>query len=133
MPIVTAAGFAPDDKPDWTSPDAPGAMVLLPAGADPRLLAPHLDVIALIGTTVVSAGDGRGFSAARRLRALGYRGRVRLVGPLIADQWPLAREAGVDEIQIPEALAARQPEHHWVQAVSRRATPPLSARRRASR
>ena len=31
-------------------------------------------------------GDGRGFSIARRLRAMGYRGVLRAKGPLVADQ-----------------------------------------------
>ena len=58
-------------------------------------------------------GDGRGFSIARRLRAMGYAGRLRAAGPLIADQMTAARSVGFDEIEIPDALAARQPEAFW--------------------
>ena len=58
--------------------------------------------------------DGRGFSQATRLRQLGFRGRLRATGHLIADQYRLARLSGFDEIAISVELAARQPEHHWL-------------------
>jgi uncharacterized protein (DUF934 family) len=57
--------------------------------------------------------DGRGFSIARRLRAMGYAGRLRAAGPLIADQMIAARSVGFDEIEVPESVAARQPEAQW--------------------
>jgi uncharacterized protein (DUF934 family) len=57
--------------------------------------------------------DGRGFSIASRLRAMGYRGRLRAAGPLVADQFGIARRVGFDEIELPEALAERQPEAQW--------------------
>ncbi len=128
MPIVTEAGFAPDDAPDWAGADAPGACVLLQPGENPRRLAPHLGRIALIGVTASGFADGRAFSTARVLRSLGYRGRLRVVGPIIADQWPLARAVGFDEAAIPEALAARQPEAHWRAAVAPRPAAPFRAR-----
>ena len=57
--------------------------------------------------------DGRGFSIARRLRAMGYTGRLRAAGPLIADQFRAAQRVGFDEIELPESLAGRQPEEQW--------------------
>lgn len=49
----------------------------------------------------------------RRLRELGYTGRLRAVGPLIADQFRMARRVGFDELEIPDTMAARQPEAQW--------------------
>ena len=57
--------------------------------------------------------DGRGFTLARLLREKGYRGRLRAVGGLIADQYAMARRVGFDEVRISAALAARQPQEQW--------------------
>jgi len=61
-----------------------------------------------------SFSDGRGFSLARRLRALGFTGRLRAFGHLIADQYPHARRCGFDEVAIDESLSQRQPQHQWM-------------------
>ena len=53
------------------------------------------------------------FSIAARLRAMGYAGRLRAAGPLIADQFRAARRVGFDEIELPDAMAERQPEPQW--------------------
>jgi uncharacterized protein (DUF934 family) len=45
---------------------------------------------------------------------MGYRGRLRAHGPLIADQYAMARRSGFDEVEIPDDLAARQPEDQWL-------------------
>jgi uncharacterized protein (DUF934 family) len=121
--IVTERGFAPDD---WTAPilaldallagaepgDAPLA-VDLGNDVDPATLAPWLDRLALIRVAFPSFSDGRGLSMARRLRDLGYGGRLRAAGPLIADQLRAALRVGFDEIELPDAMAARQPEAVW--------------------
>ena len=44
---------------------------------------------------------------------LGYRGTLRANGPVIADQYAMTRRVGFDEVEIPDALAARQPEAQW--------------------
>ena len=59
-------------------------------------------------------GDGRGFTLARHVRAKGYEGRLRATGPLIADQYAMARRSGFDEVEIPDDLAARQPANQWI-------------------
>lgn len=82
-------------------------------------LRPWLDRAALISVDFPAFNDGRGFSLARRLRAMGYRGRLRAAGPVIADQYGYLRECGFDEVEIPEALALRQPEAHWEAAMTR--------------
>lgn len=116
--IVTDAGFAPED---WTQPVVPLAEALdgnatavdLASTDDPEALAPHLDRLALIRVTFGSFSDGRGFTLARRLRRLGFTGRLRARGHVIADQYAMARRSGFDEVEIADDLAARQPEAQW--------------------
>lgn len=120
--IVTDAGFAADD---WTGGfvtlDALEALDVVPEGLgvdvpndrDPAELAPRLDRIAMIRVAFPATGDGRGFSIAKALRDMGYAGRLRAAGPLIADQYRMARRVGFDEVEIPDAIAARQPEEQW--------------------
>ncbi len=104
--IVTDEGFAPDA---WTGPvaDLPSH-----AGVD-ALEALAAERPPLIRIAFSSFADGRGFTLARVLRMHGYAGRLRAQGHLIADQYAMARRAGFDEIEIDEALAARQPEAQW--------------------
>ena len=117
--IVTDAGFAPED---WTQPVVPLAEALdgnatavdLASTDDPEALAPHLDRLALIRVTFGSFSDGRGFTLARRLRRLGFTGRLRARGHVIADQYAMARRSGFDEVEVAPQLAARQPEDQWL-------------------
>ena len=44
---------------------------------------------------------------------LGYTGELRALGPVIAEQYAMARRVGFDAVEIPDALAARQPESQW--------------------
>jgi uncharacterized protein (DUF934 family) len=123
MPVlVTDAGFRPDD---WTSGflsldgleggELPGEGVAIdvPNDRDPAELAPWLGRIALIRVAFPASYDGRGFSIARQLRAMGYTGRLRAAGPLIADQFRMARRVGFDEVELPDRVAERQPEAQW--------------------
>ena len=117
--IVTDAGFAPED---WTQPVVPLAEAVdgnatavdLASTDDPEALVPHLDRLALIRVTFGSFSDGRGFTLARRLRRLGFTGRLRARGHVIADQYAMARRSGFDEVEIADDLAARQPEAQWL-------------------
>jgi uncharacterized protein (DUF934 family) len=122
--LVTEAGFAADDWAEgrvlpfdvFASGDAlpDGELAVdFPNDRDPTELAPWLERLALIRVAFPAMADGRGFSIARRLRAMGYAGRLRAAGPLVADQLRAARRVGFDEIELPEALAARQPEAQW--------------------
>lgn len=79
----------------------------------PEKLVDHLHH-SLIAIDFPSTVDGRGFSLARRLRALGYEGRLRATGKLIADQYAMARRVGFDEVEIGPELAARQPQEQWL-------------------
>jgi uncharacterized protein (DUF934 family) len=44
---------------------------------------------------------------------MGYAGRLRAKGHILADQYAMARRSGFDEVEIDIALATRQPEPHW--------------------
>lgn len=79
-------------------------------------LLPVLDGLSLIAIAFPGFGDGRGFSIAKSLRNAGYRGTLRAVGPLIADQFAYALACGFDEVELPEASAKRQPIEIWLAA-----------------
>lgn len=83
---------------------------------DPQALAAHFPSLSLIVVPFPKSADGRGFSIATRLRRLGFNGELRAAGFLIADQYALARNCGFDTVEIPDSLAARQPEPHWLEA-----------------
>lgn len=80
---------------------------------DPEAVAPHLGALTLIRISFPAFSDGRAFTIARRLRMLGYAGELRAMGPVIADQYAMARRVGFDSVEIPAALAARQPAEQW--------------------
>ncbi|WP_138934138.1 DUF934 domain-containing protein [Roseovarius arcticus] len=115
--IVTDTGFGPDD---WTAPivaleDArDGVGIDLPSTVDPAELAGRLPDIAMIRVDFPSSADGRGFSIARQLRLMGYHGRLRARGHVLADQYAMARRCGFDEVEIDDALATRQPQDQWL-------------------
>lgn len=115
--IVTDAGFGPDDWPDEfasLSANDSGSAVDLGPDAEPRDLAARLDSIQMIRVAFPSFADGRGFTFAAQLRRMGYRGRLRARGHVIADQYAMARRAGFDEVEISDDLAARQPQAQWL-------------------
>ena len=93
--------------------------VHLPNSADPKEIAPFFGRLGLVSVGFPAFADGRGFSIGRRLRDLGFPGRLRAAGPLIADQFAYLIECGFDEVEIPDAVAARQPVEHWLAALSR--------------
>ena len=106
--LVRDDGFHPHDA----AQDGSGPVVLSP-DTDPASLDAHLDH-ALIAIEFPAMTDGRGFTLARLLREKGYQGRLRAVGALISDQYAMARRVGFDEVRIPAALAARQPQDQWL-------------------
>ena len=116
--IVTDAGFAAED---WTGAFVPAgdqpandvSALDVPSDADPEALAEHLATAEMIRVDFPSFADGRGFTIGRRLRQLGYKGRLRAKGHVLADQYAMARRSGFDEVEIDEDLAARQPQDQW--------------------
>ncbi len=81
--------------------------------ADPAELPMFFPWLKLVRIPFPNFADGRGFSLAARVRQLGYTGRLRADGHLIADQYPQVRRSGFDEVAIDELHAARQPEFQW--------------------
>lgn len=119
--IVTDAGFGADD---WTTDivaltdlaaNEGGAIALdLASDAEPNNIANRIGSFDLIRVDFPSFADGRGFTIAAQLRRLGFKGRLRARGHVIADQYAMARRAGFDEVEISDELAARQPEDQWL-------------------
>jgi uncharacterized protein (DUF934 family) len=103
--IVTDSGFAADD---WA-----GDVLDLASDADPQDYRDKIRSAAMIRVDFPGFADGRGFTIARRLRLMGFAGRLRARGHVIADQYAMARRAGFDEVEIDRDLAARQPEPQW--------------------
>ena len=127
--IVTDTGFGPDD---WTEtfvalddigPEGQNTALAvdLKPNSDPTALRPALDRIGMIRISFPAFSDGRGFSIARSLRAMGYTGRLRAQGHVLADQYAMARRAGFDEVEINDDLAARQTEDQWLARANWRA------------
>ncbi|MEO0327257.1 MAG: DUF934 domain-containing protein [Pseudomonadota bacterium] len=86
----------------------------VPNNTDAQSLYENFDNAAMIRIAFPSFADGRGFSLAKQLRQLGYEGRLRAFGHVIADQYGFARVCGFDEIEIDDELAKRQPETQWL-------------------
>lgn len=117
--VVTDQGYGPDTwghgftpLADLPANDTP-CCVDAPSDADPAALAKRLHKIDMIRVDFPSSADGRGFTIARRLRLMGFKGRLRARGHVLADQYAMARRAGFDEVEIDDSLAARQPQHQW--------------------
>ena len=104
--IVRDDGFHADDYAgnpslEVASDTKPGAL-------------PDFAGIGLICVAFPAFSHGRGFTLARHLRALGYAGRLRAKGHVIADQYAMARRSGFDEVEITDELAQRQPAAQWI-------------------
>ena len=108
MPLVTPQGFQPIPETIFAGLDAiSGANAVdLPNDVDASAFAPQLRDVPLVRIPFPKSDDGRGFSLARRLRDLGYRGRLRAHGHVISDQFRYALECGFDEVEISDDLAA---------------------------
>lgn len=117
--IITDAGFAADDwahgyRAADTSPANDCACAVdLASDTHPDALAQHVDA-PMIRIDFPTSADGRGFTLASLLRSAGFKGRLRARGHILADQYAMARRSGFDEVEIDDALAARQPEPQWL-------------------
>ncbi len=114
--IVTDTGFLPTPDRSLTPlADLTGDTTELDLSNtdDPVVLEPHLPRLALIRVAFPAFSDGRAFTIARRLRMMGYKGQLLALGPVIADQYAMIRRVGFDGAEIPDEIAARQPEDQW--------------------
>lgn len=107
--IVTDTGFGPET---WTSTD--GQILDVSSDSDPVALSGQIDGARMVRVDFPSFADGRGFTIARQLRLMGFSGRLRARGHVLADQYAMARRSGFDEVEIDDDLAARQPEPQWL-------------------
>ena len=115
--LVTDTGFAPVPAADFVALAdiaAHRGAIDLAHTDDPEALEPFLPALSLIRVAFPAFNDGRAFTIARRLRELGYAGILRAFGPVIVDQYPMARRVGFDQVEIPDELAARQPQDQWL-------------------
>lgn len=93
--------------------------VHVPNNADPIRLRAYFDRLALISIEFPAFADGRGFSLGHRLRALGFKGRLRATGHVIADQFAYLLACGFDELSLRDDVAERQPVEHFLKALRR--------------
>lgn len=70
--------------------------VLLENTDDPRVLEQDFDQLALIAVRFPKFTDGRGYSIARLLRRLGWKGELRAVGDVLRDQLFYMTRCGFD-------------------------------------
>lgn len=118
--LIRDNGFAPEDWAHGFTTDLEeingetGAGLELTAEADVNPLQGLRLNVGMIKISFDSFSDGRVFSIARQLRLMGYKGRLRLSGPLLADQYAMARRVGFDEVEISDEHAKRQPEASWL-------------------
>ena len=92
------------------------AAVWLAGHEEPARLQPWLPILRLIAVDFPRFTDGRGFSIAYLLRSrLGYRGELRAIGDVLADQLFFMRRVGFDSFavradkDIHQALATLKP------------------------
>jgi uncharacterized protein (DUF934 family) len=118
--LIQDTGFVADDftgmflPPEALPANDAALAVDLASDADLAVLDGLLDRITAIRVDFPSFADGRGFTIAAQLRRIGFTGRLRAHGHVIADQYAMARRSGFDEVEIPQALAERQPEPEWL-------------------
>jgi phosphoadenosine phosphosulfate reductase len=108
----------------WLEAPQAGAGVLLQPADDTRTLEGKLDGVAIIGVDFPRIGDGRGYSHAFLLRQrLGYKGPLRAIGAVTADQVFALEQVGFDSF----ALRADQIAEPAVAALTSYAVPYLTA------
>lgn len=115
--LVTDKGFSTPDPVETVALDQIAThqgTVDLAQTDDPEALLPHLADLRLIRVAFPAFNDGRAFTIARRLRMMGYAGELRALGPVIAEQYAMARRVGFDSVEIPDDLAARQGQAQWL-------------------
>ncbi|MBN8649436.1 MAG: DUF934 domain-containing protein [Caulobacterales bacterium] len=61
--------------------------------------------------------DGRGFSIAKTIRRMGFKGIIRAIGPVIPDQFADLIACGFDEIEISQTQLERQKLEDWFTAL----------------
>jgi uncharacterized protein (DUF934 family) len=116
--LVTDTGFAPlppaPEPVPFVDREHHEGSVVLASRDDPAELAPYLDGLTLIHVDFPAFNDGRGFTIARRLRMMGYKGRLRAQGHVLPDQYAMIRRVGFDDVEISDDLAERLTQDDWL-------------------
>lgn len=90
----------PADEPavslDAFLEQAEAVSVRIEAGEDVTALFPHLGRVRLVEVDFPRFRDGRGFSTARMLREVGYKGEIRAVGDVLVDLIFFMQRCGFD-------------------------------------
>jgi Uncharacterized protein conserved in bacteria len=115
--VISPNGFVPDSfaqaRPVPLAEYAgQGALMMAPTD-DPGAVSLHFDTLSFIVIPFASSADGRGFSLAGSLRALGYMGHLRAQGHVLVDQFRAALRCGFDDVEISADQAQRNPEAQW--------------------
>lgn len=115
--IIDRTGFVADayarTSPRTLKEYEGGGAIALSADDDPTAVVEHFATVDLIVIAFASSADGRGFSLAATLRALGYLGHLRAQGHVLVDQFRAALRSGFDDIEISDDQAARNPDEQW--------------------
>lgn len=116
--VINRSGFTDNIWANTPLPDLADytngpAMRLTPA-TDPAEVTAHFASLDLIVVPFEASADGRGFSQAAQLRALGFDGHIRAQGHILVDQFRAALKTGFTDIEISDAQAARNPERQWL-------------------
>lgn len=90
----------------------------IPNNTQPQDMVPYFNRLGMISVDFPSFSDGRGFSIAASLRDLGFSGRLRAEGPVIADQFGYLLASGFEEVNVPDDVAHRQPADQWLAQLS---------------
>ncbi len=107
--------FTPLSHLDEVAKNPPAVLAIdLPPDAGIEDLRACLDGVDMVRINFGAFTDGRGFSLARLLRMLGYHGRVRAGGTLLADQYAMIRRCGFDEVELPHGPPPEHARAPWL-------------------
>lgn len=113
MPIITKEGLNSEGLNSGAADD----IIILANNDDAEKIFALYHNSETLGIDFPAYADGRGFTLAKRLRLLGFAGRLRAVGPLIPDQFAEALDVGFDEVEISAEQLRRQPLEQWLAAL----------------
>ena len=81
--------------------------LVIPSDVDIKTLDHWLTHLGMIELTVEGFADGRIFTQARSLRDAGFKGEIRVAGPVIPDQAKFLARVGVDTVIVEGAGRAK--------------------------
>ena len=100
-PITLSGSTVVVDRRGATLTEPAPADLILGPGDDPRRFTRAVSSASVIEIDFPTLRDGRGYTHAHRLRALGFTGTLRAVGDVGVDQLHYLLRSGFDEFQLP--------------------------------